>query len=528
MFAELITDKAVSLDFHYDKDLVADIKELPDTRWHPASRKWRTKKTVPAYDKLQGMGFIMGAKFTAWYESVNQIHNVKIPTHLDPRLYEYQQKGVGWLYEKGGRGLIGDDMGLGKTAQVLQYLWRFRDNGIILIVCPSSMKGVWKREVQNWTGFDCSICHGKKKKEIEGDSNQIFIINYDIVDAWVDRFHKNISTIVLDEAHYIKRTSTKHKKGAKRADACKKLAGDCERVIALTGTPIPNKPEDIYTVVELVQYGLFQNRFEFRKRYCGMYHNGYGYVNGDPTNIDELFEKLQSIMLRRLKKDVLTELPDKRRIVVPMILEDRAEYDTVESNFIKWLSDKGKRVKRVNALTKIEYLKQVCVESKLNFCVEWIEDYLEQNDAVVIFCAHKKTVAVLRDRLGKHGVSVVDGSTKDRDAEVYNFMQGENSVFIGNIQAAGTGLTLTKAHATVFVELGWTSGEHDQCEDRVNRIGQESDKIEAYYLVAEDTIEERIAELLDSKRKMIDGIVDGIETEDSDLLAELLKMYRTA
>jgi len=235
-------------------------------------------------------------------------------------------------------------------------------------------------------------------------------------------------------------------------------------------------------------------------------------------------------MLRRLKKDVLTELPEKTFSFVPMELSNKKEYESAENDFIAWVrrekgDEKAERIQRVEALAKFEGLKQLATKGKLNQVKEWIKDFLETDNKLVVFCTHTFVV----DELMKEFSCAVkiDGSTNDRQKPVDAFQNDSKTrLFVGNIISASEGITLTASSNVAIIELPWSPSKVDQASDRCHRITQK-DNVTVYYLLAQNTVEERIAKLLDKKRKMVNSVMNGTETEQSELLLELINSYKS-
>jgi SNF2 family DNA or RNA helicase len=246
----------------------------------------------------------------------------------------------------------------------------------------------------------------------------------------------------------------------------------------------------------------------------------------------ELHEKLtKTIMIRRLKKDVLPELPDKQYSSIPMEISNWTMYLEAQDDFIKFIRetkglDAARKVSNAEQLTKIEALKQLAVAGKLKQAITWIEDMLDSGEKLVVFAVHKDVIDTLMEKFGDKAVKI-DGSVSsiNRDKAVEAFQNDEKvRLFVGNIKAAGVGLTLTAASNVAFLELPWTSSHLSQAEDRCHRIGQKN-SVNVYYLLAAGTIEEEIARLLDKKRKILDSVLDGKETEDESLLLSLMHKY---
>ena len=254
--------------------------------------------------------------------------------------------------------------------------------------------------------------------------------------------------------------------------------------------------------------------------------------------MDKLHRKLiQTCMVRRRKIDVLSELPSKQRTTLPIQLppKDMREYEAARKDFIAWLTKTGAKKGKIRAATKAQaivklgYLKRMVGERKLPLVMEWIDNFLTQTDEkVIVFAVHKIVVGELEKRYRKCCV-VVDGSTpgKVRQASVHQFQtDAKCRVFIGNIQAAGVGLTLTAANHVFFAEMGWTPGSMVQCEDRASRIGQ-TKNVNCYYMIAKGTIEEMLTKLIQKKMKTITQVLDGEAAEvDFDIFDKLMKEIR--
>jgi SNF2 family DNA or RNA helicase len=241
----------------------------------------------------------------------------------------------------------------------------------------------------------------------------------------------------------------------------------------------------------------------------------------------DLYIKLKSVMIRRLKKDVLKELPDKTYTFIPIELDNKREYQKAERDFIEFVretkgDEKAERIRNVEALAKVEGLKQLATKGKMKGVIEWIKGVIE-NEKLVVFCTHTIVIDTL---MNEFEAVKIDGSCSAiaRQKAVDDFQNGDVRLFIGNVKAAGEGITLTSASNVAMIELPWSPSSVDQAIARCDRIGQKN-AVNAYYLLASETIEERIAKLLDKKRIEIDSTMDGIDTPDENLLLELMKSY---
>lgn len=220
----------------------------------------------------------------------------------------------------------------------------------------------------------------------------------------------------------------------------------------------------------------------------------------------QLAEEIKVFMIRRTKEQVLKELPSKRRTNVLPPISNRRDYNEALAEFKEWMADEEKPYWR-NVLEWIETLKQKCTEGKLEAAKLWVKEFLETGNKLVLFCTHKSTIDFF---MNEFKAVKIDGSTSqnERERAVYMFQNDPDTrLFIGNIKAAGVGITLTTASSVAFIELDWTPAMHDQAEDRCNRIGQKN-SVNCYYLLAENNYDEDICRMLENKREVIDQVLD--------------------
>jgi SNF2 family DNA or RNA helicase len=529
-------NRVIWISFPYDLDIIFKMRTLPNRKYHAEFKCWSSPIYADTIDRLKEWGFFIDANLTRYIqkrdekvfttEKKNTVTIEGIPG-LKGKLYPFQKKGVAFLESHNGRALIADEMGLGKTVQALAWLQLHPEKRPVIIVVPASVKLNWTREALTWVkNPKVEILAGQTPWKPEG---QIIIINYDILTLdWVRELKKlQPQVLITDECHYYKSNT------AKRTKAIKRLVKGIPHVIALSGTPILNRPIEVYNAVNIINPALFPDYWSFTQRYCNRRHTGFGWDVSGHSHEKELHDLLtESIMLRRLKADVLPDLPSKVLSFVPIVLHNKNEYRAAEADFIAFIRQtKGVaaaiRASNAKVLAEIEGLKQLCVKGKLKEATNWIQDFLDSSDQkLVVFAVHRFVIDELMSKFGDIAVKI-DGSVSlsDRQKAVDNFQHNDRvRVFIGNIKAAGVGLTLTAASNVAFLELPWTPGDLVQAEDRVHRIGQKG-SVTIYYLLAMDTIEEKIANLLDLKRKVLDTVLDGKETDQESLFSELIKMY---
>lgn len=437
----------------------------------------------------------------------------------------FQIRGVRFIEDNSGCVMLGDDMGLGKTYQTLAYMKLHPEVRPVVIVCPASLKYNWQKELMIHGNMESDIAEGRTPYPL---SSKIWIVNYDILTEWRPWFAAQGPTLlVVDECQNISNRK------AKRTIATTKLAKKCEQVIGLSGTPIASGPVEFFPILHLIAPLEFPSFTDYAFRYCApkMGFRGHWDFRG-ASNLQELYERIRPFMLRRMKSEVLKDLPPKNKIIIPVKIK-MGEYEKARDSFIQWLTEtKGqeaaKQAKAAETLVRLGQLKKLAAIGKLDAFKDWMRDWRKANpgQALVVFAIHK---AIIRDLVSDFpSALVVTGDTplKVRDQYVTRFQNDPKcDLFIGNLKAAGVGLTLTKAATTAHLELSWVPGDHDQADDRVNRIGQTAKHINAFYFVAKNTIEEDIVELQDTKRDVIGQVLDGkaARTTQAAILDNLLK-----
>lgn len=435
----------------------------------------------------------------------------------------YQVRGVRWLNRMEGRGLLADDMGTGKTYQTIAWLSLHPEIRPAVIICPATLKYNWQKELQRFAGLESQVIEGRSKYPLTGD---IWILNYDIMKAWLPRLlKKHPKIIVPDECHKLVNLK------AQRTVATRALAKTCDNIIGLSGTPIKNRPAEFFSILNMIAPERFPSWHDYAFAFCNprMGFRGQWDFRG-ASNLDELHAKIAPIMLRRTKEEVLPELPQTTNTHLPVKVNLR-DYRKARDDFINWLAENGGQVKvaaakRAEKLVRLGELRRLAGRAKLPAMKEWIKDWFEDNNGgkLVVFATHKIIVQELKAAFPNSVVITGDTSNANRQQAVDTFQTDPSvSLFIGNLQAAGEGTTLTASATVLHTELSWVPGDHEQASDRVNRIGQTSDHIDAYYLVAKGTIEEMIVELQESKRDIVSQIITGKESKSfQDLLISKL------
>lgn len=444
--------------------------------------------------------------------------------------YPYQNQGVKTIESFGGRALLADEMGLGKSLSALLYIRNHPEARPVVVVCPASLKYNWVREAEVHVKMRVAVLEGQKPPSGGlAVAEPLVVINYDILQHWVSHLRKlKPKIVILDESHYLGNRATK------RTKSCKALCDKVPHVLALSGTPLVNRPVELYPTLNILRGDLFPAFYSFAHRWCGPTFGPYGWNFNGSSNTEELNNLLSKhLMVRRLKKDVLDQLPAKSRQIVLLDMDERKEYEHALTNFKGWLMqyhpEKVGKTDRAAALAQITHLKGIIARGKLRPVTDWIDSFLRQTDRkLLVFCVRRLVVQALCTKY-KGLCARVDGSVtgKDRQLAFDRFTRDPKCrVFVGNIKAAGVGWNGTAASDVCFVELGWTPGEHTQAEDRIHRIGQKGAAV-AHYLIARDTIEEKICKLIQKKQETADAVLDGGKVIQSlDVFDQLLKALK--
>ena len=397
----------------------------------------------------------------------------------------------------------------GKTLEVLGYCkLHEQEFKKILVVCPPTAKYVWEKEIKQWVKQSVQVI--SHTNEYISDARYT-VIPYSILDFYIDQIKRARYDLVIgDEAHYIANSS------AIRTKAFKQIVKNKKHTILMSGTPIRNYPANFYNALHIIAPSIFHNKRQYYIRYCDYKFNGFAWEAKGATNIEELHQLIQPFVLRRLKEEVLPELPLKTRNIVPldMNLIQVSEYKHTTENFIKWAEENHKR--QLDA-THMEVLKQIAYLGKRDAVIEWIKNFLETGKKLVVFAWNKEVIKDLHNVFKRVSVTLHGESTNKERKENIEKFQNDPSIklFIGQIIAAGVSITLTAASDVAFIQFPYTAADVLQAEDRCLRIGQ-NNKVFIYYLVAVNTIEERIALLIEKKFKVANKIIDGNDTEMFD------------
>lgn len=462
---------------------------------------------------------------------------IEIPSPPGKTYQPFQEKGI--RYAAQGNTLLADEMGLGKTVQAIGVI-NVTKPKTVLIVCPATLVGNWHVELDAWLVYS-------------GEDQKIDVVTYHRADSLANESSETWDLLIIDEAHYCKNPTSE------RSQNCVILASRSKHILALTGTPIDKSPIDLWPLLKMLapktwdpehtrigvivqeqratHPGEGPNFWAYAKEYCGLkrvtFRQGYrmrtAWDFGGATNLDKLQKKLRStIMVRRLKKDVLTELPDKRRqlIVLPAVGNDDDMYHRIarvagelsETNYFAFVHEL--RSDKVLFEEWSQRRHEQALE-KLDHCLRFIGDALDSSHKLIVFAHHRDVILKLIrcidsefENPDEYSVALFGGMTQAQKQQSVESFQNDPKcrVFVGSLGAAGVGITLTAASHEIFVELDPMPSRMNQAEDRAHRIGQK-EMVLVQHLVRDGSLCARMAKILVKKQGVISRALDGLETE---------------
>lgn len=529
---------------------LADLAELAEGMSLSAKDLAKGRVQLPRYRALYLDGVLRRQGFSAererLFEQLVERHRravearYEVPESLQPILRGYQRAGYRWLRameEMGFGGILADEMGLGKTVQMIALMLAAKERGVTapsLVVCPTSVVLGWERELARFAPDLSVICiigdaaERRRRLETVGDYD-VVVTSYDILKRDIASYEDlSFHYHVLDEAQYIKNSATQNARAVKSVRSLQRFA--------LTGTPVENRLGELWSIFDFLMPGFLYSHQKFRSRFEMPIIR-----QEDNRVLRRLGELVSPFILRRLKQQVLTELPPKTERVLPADMEraQRQVYLSAIADLRHRLSGSGKLTghQRMTVLTHLTRLRQICCDprlccegytgqsGKLDACVELLREATVSGHKVLLFSQFTSMLALIKERLETEGIShyVLQGSTpKEERARLVDAFNTDNTpVFLISLKAGGVGLNLTGADMVIHYDPWWNLAVENQATDRAHRIGQKN-PVQVVRLIARDTIEEKILAMQESKWLLAEQVVGNKTPSVTDLTVEEL------
>ncbi len=479
------------------------------------------------------------AKIDQFYSSKNKSY--PLPSPYDKILRDYQKEGVQWLSmmrDSGFNGILADDMGLGKTLQVIALLDSKASGKTSIVICPASLIYNWEDEIHRFSKtLKCKCICGNAKQRAQEISSysqyDVLLTSYDYIRRDIELYEAmTFYYVILDEAQYIKNQKTRNALCVKKLEA--------EHKLALTGTPIENSLAELWSIFDFLMPDYLFNYHYFQAHYESEI------VKNHNEEVQQKLKKLVApFVLRRNKKEVLRELPDKieQNYIIDFSEEENKLYVAHLAQVNRELSQmvNMQSTDKITILAMLTKLRQLCCEprlvfenihepsSKLKACIHLIQTLKENKQKVLLFSSFTSMLELIADELYKEGISyyILTGATnkEERRELVERFQNDSTTVFLISLKAGGTGLNLTSAEAVIHYDPWWNQSAQNQATDRAYRIGQRK-KVQVFKLVMKNSIEEKIQKLQLMKKELADMFVENNETNLAKMSKEeLLSLF---
>jgi len=553
----------VWLSFDYDPALIVRLKRGVKVGrvWHKTLRMWEIypvmlPQLVATFPEADYVGEELQETVARYRKSMlsRKVKDAPQPVHVALKLYPFQKAGV-YSLNPLDTGILADDPGLGKTIQSIVWAVE-KGKGPRLCIVPAAVKLNWEREIRRARPKDDILVIGTENTSTIGKLGRMFgapdwvIVNYELVahkgmkakrgfatDESKNRkcrgcggilpnnrsssgvhealcCHK-FETLLLDEAHFIKNL------GAQRTKGTLAISRGIKNKLAITGTPIINRPIELFPILlalhrmDQTSYWSFVEKFcDPKKKWVGRGKQVWDLKGA--SNLDELKEFLRPFMIRRLKSDVLKELPEKIYTDMPVEYDDRKEYSRAEMEYVKALGTG-------NVLGALQNLRVVSARQKVKATREILETVLEEGKKALVFCCYLEPLHVLADMFKSSVLLTGEERPEARQLTMDKFQENQFCrLAFCSTMAAGTGVNLTAAEKVIFVDLPWTPAVKSQAEDRAHRIGQKG-SVEVITLLGRDGIDTRMQEILGRKGQIIDGAIPFMS--ERDMYRELEESY---
>ena len=533
--------------FQYKPWIVSAIKQIPGARFNGASKDWFVPESSgqALINWANTFGAAPKSKQHAAVGEIEPLPELTIDIPLKRQMFPYQKNGVAYALNK-KRVIVGDQPGLGKTGQAIATMMGAGAK-CILVICPATIRENWKREWKIWTDKNALIMSDRIKNTwvqfYKVGMTNVFICNYESLKKYfvekINVFHDDkgnkkplrlnhivfkdtidlFDAIIIDEVHRCKDGRTQQSKFVMG------IAKKKEWVLALTGTPVVNKPKDLVPQLHIInKLDVFGGYKGFVDRYCQ--------GSNEASNLKELnYLMHKHCFYRREKTEVLKDLPDKMRSIVRCDISNRMEYKKAEDHFREYLEANGytggeiEKSLRAEVLVQMMLLKKISARGKINEVIEHIQEVVDAGEKIVVFAWHKEIVLELKKAVPDAVTIVGDNSMDERQRAVDSFQKNPKvQVILCNIKSGGVGITLTASSRVAFVELPWHPADCEQCEDRCHRIGQK-DSVQCTYFLGHETIDEYIYSIIEKKRSIVNQVTGAGEDIETSMVDEFLNLF---
>lgn len=552
-------DQWIFLSFAYDPVKVRSVKTIPGVTWHAKSKAWRCPMSSAAQaiawsdkfnekvpDSLRYEGEALRAKSEILVAASRSTDaDIEVPGFTGT-LMPYQKAGISYAVNA-RRCFIADDMGLGKTLQSMLSL----ELGNLespsypaLVICPPTLVLNWVNEYAKWLPHR-KVAAITDRKTFPDTAFDVLVVGWSNIHYWQKQL-MGMNGCIFDESHFAKTPTAQRTKAAVKIARSTKNNG---MILCLTGTPITNKPAEYAPQLDIIgRLDKFGGLWGFYRRYCGAFRDRFGqwHIDGN-SNLDELNERLRGeCYIRRTKDQVLTELPPviHSTVIVEGTDAGMKEYRKAEKNIVEYLAARAAEIAlelgqsprsaavqaRMRAeanehLVRIGVLRKLAAQAKMPAIKEWVQSHIDAGQKVVIAAHHREIVDELANQFG--GLKIQGGMdvalVEQHKATFQNEPTEVAPVIVLSIQAAKTGHTLTAAQNVLFVELPWTPSDLDQTYSRCHRIGQKG-SVTSTYMLAKDTIDTDIIQLIDSKRAVVNAAIEGVVPDESSAI-DLISLF---
>ena len=444
-------------------------------------------------------------------------------------MFPYQKLATEFLVESRGRGMLALQQGTGKTLCSLAYA-AHTGKERVLVVCPASVKWAWESETKKWTNLKPLVISSQSSpREFERSDIQVFIVNYDVLKKFEAAWKKTrFDLLIGDECTLAKATTSI------RAKMFKYISRMVPEVILLSGTPMLNRPVELFNLLNIMNPYEWKDWWDFTKRYCAGHQGPYGWDSKGASNLDELKKRISPYFLRMTKEEVLPDLPPKLHSVIEVDLGEQTMdlYKMALNDLFKYLVEEKKKEKEdavksmgSEALVRLNELRMIVSKGKLPFLLQMLKESKELGDKVVVFSVYTAPLEEMHEALKDCSV-ILTGKSSDQERKeaIEKFQTDPNCLFFfGGMRSAGVGITLTAASNVYFLDYSWVPADHEQAEDRAHRIGTKS-CVNVRQFSAKGTIDSYLQKILNEKKHVFSKLIENGAEEKatiSSLIQEL-------